>query len=516
MKSLYILTIIGYSIISLPVFLQTSDQTTRQEQKRIALVIGNGNYLLGSLANPENDARAMKNALQNVGFDVIEYENLNQGEMKRAIDEFGEKIKSYDVGLFYFAGHGIQSNGYNYLIPVDAQLTTEKQIEYDCVQADRVLALMEGSGAKINIIILDACRNNPFERSWTRTATGKGLAFMDAPEGTLIAYATSPGKTASDGSGLNGLYTSAILESIQLQEINIIQMFQNVRKIVVQKSNKQQTPWESTSLTGDFYFSYSGDSTMMEVSKDYIKDVNMNEGVELPTEISGESSNKGEFVDARDGKKYKWVRIGNQIWMAENLAFLPKVDHPDVSFGGGFYVNQYLGTNVKLAKITENYAIYGVLYTWYSAMNGDESSSANHSLVQGVCPDGWHLPSFNEWKQLLIFIGMSQEEADKKQSFNNDVGGKLKEAGYEHWQWPNTGATNESGFTALPGGYISDQTRENHWLMGDVGPRGGWWSSTSFRNKNAWLIGLESGEARAINFVPRKRDVFSVRCVKDN
>ena len=114
----------------------------------------------------------MKAALQSVGFTVMEYENLNQSQMKKAIDDFGYEIKGIDVGLFYYAGHGIQSKGYNYLIPVDAQLITEKQIEYDCVQADRILALMEGSGSKVNIIILDACRNNPFERSWTRSETG--------------------------------------------------------------------------------------------------------------------------------------------------------------------------------------------------------------------------------------------------------------------------------------------------------------------------------------------------------
>lgn len=127
-------------------------------------------------------------------------------------------------------------------------------MEYDCVQADRVLAVMEASGAKVNIMILDACRNNPFERSWTRAASGRGLAYMNAPGGTLIAYATAPGSTASDGSGKNGLYTSAILESIKIPNLTILQMFQNVRSIVSQKSNKQQYPWESTSLTGDFYF----------------------------------------------------------------------------------------------------------------------------------------------------------------------------------------------------------------------------------------------------------------------
>jgi len=224
------------------------------EGKRLALVIGNGNYLNSVLSNPENDAREMKNVLTQFGFDVLEYENLNQGQMKMAMDDFGEKLKNYDAGLFFYAGHGIQSKGYNFLIPVDANLKSEEQVEYDCVQADRILALMEASGSKVNIIILDACRNNPFERSWTRSAGGKGLAFMNAPGGSLIAYATAPGSTASDGTGKNGLYTSAILESIKIPGINILQIFQNVRSIVSEKSGGRQIPWESTSLTGDFYF----------------------------------------------------------------------------------------------------------------------------------------------------------------------------------------------------------------------------------------------------------------------
>jgi len=246
-----------FTILSVVLQGQSMNLTSSQSEKKLALVIGNGNYAVSILSNPENDARAMADVLRKLGFIVIEYENLNQAQIKYVIDDFGLRLKGNDVGLFYYAGHGIQAKGYNYLIPVDAQLKTEEQVEYDCVRADRILALMETSGTKINIIILDACRNNPFERSWTRSTTGKGLAFMSAPRGTLIAYATAPGSTAPDGSGMNGLYTSALLESIQIPDLTIIQMFQNVRNIVTKKSNDQQTPWESTSLTADFYFNRS-------------------------------------------------------------------------------------------------------------------------------------------------------------------------------------------------------------------------------------------------------------------
>jgi Caspase domain len=223
-------------------------------EKRLALIIGNADYTFGSLSNPVNDVRAMEEILRKVGFEVMKYENLTQKDLKKAIDNFGAKLSGYDVGLFYYAGHGIQANGFNYLIPVDAQLENYEDVDYDCVQADRVLGKMEYAATKVNIIILDACRNNPFERQWSRSASGKGLAFMDAPSGSLIAYATSPGRTAADGSGRNGLYTSMLLKYIQQKGLQIEEVFKNVRRDVETQSGGSQIPWESTSLKGQFYF----------------------------------------------------------------------------------------------------------------------------------------------------------------------------------------------------------------------------------------------------------------------
>ncbi|MEM9390485.1 MAG: caspase domain-containing protein [Bacteroidota bacterium] len=223
--------------------------------KKIALVIGNSNYKNGgSLKNPANDARAMGAELRNLGFDVMTHFDLSQSAMKKAIDEFGQKLRSYEVGLFYYAGHGIQAKGRNYMIPVEADLKNEQQVEYDCIAADRVLAFMDYAESKVNIVVLDACRNNPFERSWRRAANGNGLAFMNAPTGSLIAYATSPGTTASDGEGSNGLYTSALLKYMKTPGLTIEQMFKRVRSEVEERSGKTQVPWESTSLKGEFYF----------------------------------------------------------------------------------------------------------------------------------------------------------------------------------------------------------------------------------------------------------------------
>lgn len=235
----------------------TANSSEGVYNKKLALIVGNSAYTASPLKNPVNDARAMSSTLKNLGFDVMYYDNVSQKEMKKAIDAFGQRLKGYEVGLFYYAGHGIQYKGRNYMIPVEADLKNEQQIEYDCIAADRVLAFMEYAESKVNIIVLDACRNNPFERSWNRSSNGSGLAFMNAPTGSMIAYATSPGNTASDGTGSNGLYTSALLKYMNTSGITIEQMFKRVRSEVEERSGGKQVPWESTSLKGEFYFSPS-------------------------------------------------------------------------------------------------------------------------------------------------------------------------------------------------------------------------------------------------------------------
>ena len=265
------LSIIGIMVVLLlltrPSFAQERASTRQDVVKstvsgfegRLALLIGNSAYTHGgNLKNPVNDVRDMKSALEGLGFRVIKYENCTQRAMKEAIDDFGEELRGYEVGLFFYAGHGVQVGGENYLIPVDAKLQSEKVVEYDCVRADRVLAMMEGAGSKTNIVILDACRDNPFERSWRRGGAARGLAVMNAPSGALIAYATAPGRTALDGAGRNGVYTAALLDHVKTGGITIEQMFKRVRVTVEDRTNKAQTPWESTSLRGDFYFLAGG------------------------------------------------------------------------------------------------------------------------------------------------------------------------------------------------------------------------------------------------------------------
>lgn len=222
------------------------------DQKRIALVIGNGDYQgAPKLANPVNDVRAMATTLSKLGFDVTELTNSTQKEMNRAISQFGETLAGRNsVALFYFAGHGLQVRGKNYIVPVDAQISGESSIPSETVEVDAVLAQIENS--TLSIVILDACRNNPFQKA--RSIGSGGLAQMDAPKGSFIAYATSPGKTAADGDSANGLYTRELLKHMQSPGLSLEEVFKRVRVDVAKASSDAQIPWESTSLTGSFYF----------------------------------------------------------------------------------------------------------------------------------------------------------------------------------------------------------------------------------------------------------------------
>jgi hypothetical protein len=240
-----------YALLAVPTAAQTKPAAASGEQ-RIALVIGNGQYKDSPLPNPVNDARAIAKALTASGFKVTVRENAGQKDMQLAMRDFGDALKNGGVGLFYYAGHGMQVKGRNFLIPVDAQIQREDEVAYNSVDAGQVLDKMEAANNRLNIVILDACRNNPFARSFR--SGGAGLAQMDAPVGTLIAFATAPGSVASDGDGQNGLYTQHLLQSLQKPGTKIEYVFKNVRASVRKDSGGKQIPWESTSLEGDFVF----------------------------------------------------------------------------------------------------------------------------------------------------------------------------------------------------------------------------------------------------------------------
>lgn len=223
-------------------------------EQRLALVIGNSAYKEAPLVNPVNDAQDVAAALKACGFEVLTGFNRNQREMKELIRDFGQKLRAGGVGIFYFAGHGAQVNGRNYLFPIGAVINSQTEVEYETVEAGFVLAQMEEARNRLNVVILDACRNNPYARSFR--SGSRGLAGVSsAPSGTLIAYATAADDVAADGNERNGLFTGELLTQLKTPGLTLTQVFQRTRTSVRSKSNGKQTPFEYSSVEGeDFYF----------------------------------------------------------------------------------------------------------------------------------------------------------------------------------------------------------------------------------------------------------------------
>jgi hypothetical protein len=223
-----------------------------------ALVIGNAAYeAVDELKNPVNDAEDMARKLESCGFTVIRSIDSDHAAMDRALKRFQHVLDDSDVGLFFFAGHGMQIDGENYLAAVDTDGTDEIAAKHSSLALNRVVEVMEKSGCSTSIVVLDACRNNPFERAWTRSIVSRGLAPVYAPRGTLIAYATSPGQTASDGRGRNGAYTAALLQHLATPDCSIETMFKRVRNTLSASTKGKQISWEHTSLAGEFFFNLS-------------------------------------------------------------------------------------------------------------------------------------------------------------------------------------------------------------------------------------------------------------------
>ena len=225
--------------------------------RRIALVMGNSNYknIDDKLKNPANDATDFAAKLESLGFTVIRSIDKGQQEMEKAIYEFGRRAANFDVALFYYAGHGIQYNGCNYLVPIDADLPDEVAVQYKCTNTNLVLNMMEKAHCQMKIMILDACRNNPFTRGWHRgVGGGGGLGTMNAPKGTFIAFSTAPGDVAQDGTGRNSPYTTALLQALDIPNLSITDFFQEVLEKVATSTGERQSPWTSNSFRGRFVF----------------------------------------------------------------------------------------------------------------------------------------------------------------------------------------------------------------------------------------------------------------------
>ena len=257
-----------------------------QDEKRLALVIGNANYDRGELKNPVNDARLIASTLDSLNFDVILKENLaTKRDMTGAIREFGSKRSEYDVAFVYYAGHGIQVDDENFLLPTKEIFEEEFDVMDYGVSVQNIMRYLRAESNEVNILILDACRDNPFESNWsaTRSLKGGGLAKIPPPTGSLIAFSTDSGQTAPDGDGQNSVYTTSLSKNMLLEDTSIDQVFRNVRAEVLAQTDGIQRPVEATQLTGQtFYLSPSKfEDEFNKIDENLIKKINLEKNIEL-------------------------------------------------------------------------------------------------------------------------------------------------------------------------------------------------------------------------------------------
>jgi Caspase domain len=296
---------------------------------RIALIIGNSAYAGNmALANPANDAKDMSAALRNMGFGVIEIKDASREQMMAGIARANKELSGKQgVGMLFYAGHGLQLDWHNYMVPVDAKLNSAKDVAANTVDIEVVMKSFQQAGNRMNIVVLDACRDDPFANG--KTSSGKGLAPLDAPTGTFLAYATAPGNVAQDGSGKNGLYTGFLLKELQKPTAKIEEVFKRVRFAVRKESNGAQVPWETTSLEDDFIF---------------------NSGIKKTVKLSDEEKTKQYDIEKAD-----WDKIKESKEVNDYYAFVQK-------YPKGFLLQSAMGvidrlSAAKLATYTDRSGI---------------------------------------------------------------------------------------------------------------------------------------------------------------
>ncbi len=281
---------------------------------RMALVIGNAEYPSNPLVNPANDARAMGASLRNLGFSVVELRDAQKHQMEAAIAKMRDALKGKNgIGMLYYAGHGLQLDWRNYMVPVDAKPTQASEVVAQSVDVGSVIDAFKSAGNRMNIVVLDACRDNPFVGG----VAAKGLAPMDATSGTFLAYATAPGNVAEDGdaAGGNGLYTRYLLQELNKPVARIEDVFKRVRLNVRQQSQGRQIPWESTSLEEDFFFN---DGRVVQPVK--------------PSEA--------ELVSTFAAEKLDWAKISASRNAADFYGFLDKYPNGFMSEQAQFKLDQ--------------------------------------------------------------------------------------------------------------------------------------------------------------------------------
>jgi TPR repeat protein len=314
--------------------------STAAAEQRVALVIGNGAYATSKLANPKADADAMARTLTGLGFEVIKRTDADMGSMRTAFTEFARRLRRLEsVGLFYYAGHAVQVAGQNYLIPIGADIAGEADIPLQAINLNELLGAMKSGAARVKVAILDACRNNPYEAS-ARSQT-RGLALVSAPVGTLIAYATAPGEVALDGASGNSPFTAALTRNMQIRGLVIEEVFKRTREDVLAATQNAQTPWEHSSLIGDFIF--------------------------RPKAASQEPSNRPVALDpsAADERRLSEIAAWDQIKLATDTSVFRR---HIATFPGGAYEEL---AHYKIAQLERNVGGWSWLQTSAPVVRGE-------------------------------------------------------------------------------------------------------------------------------------------------
>jgi len=433
-KILWVISLLVSTIFSFP------NLSLSAQERRTALVIGNGNYKSAPLRNPVNDAEDMAKALRKLGFTVIHKQNATQRDMETSIRKFGERLRKGGVGLFYYAGHGLQVNGINYIIPLDAEIREETDVKYEAVDARRVLDAMYNAGNDLNIVILDACRDNPLARGFRSGSSG--LARMDAPKGTIVAYSTSPGKLAFDGKGRNSPYTAALVDYMDDPGLTIEQVFKKCRRRIDRATNGKQIPWESTSLTGDFYFSTKG--TDSRFSEDQAR---------LERERREFEQAKAEFERKRQNLQSQKVEVAS---VPQKPSYTrPSSSTSNITNRDGIYV-AYANGIVKDTKTG---------LEWKAGPDRNTDWNKARSWVKSLNLDGggWRMPTTDELKTLF-----------KKGAGNYNRTSLLKSTGWNVWSNEVFGGSEAFNFDFYDGyGTKHDRYNTHYFRAFAVRSRGG-------------------------------------------
>ncbi len=458
-------------LISVSVFSQPSSD-------RIALVIGVQNYVhVPPLRHSLNDAGDMAVTLRAKGFQVDFLQDpKSKKEIKDAITRYYNNMTSLHggVGIIYYAGHGTQFEGENYLIPASANIQVPGDMDEQCVRMNTVMSVLNSSNSNLNILLLDACRTNSFP-SFSRDIV-KGLTPVEAPKGSIVVFATQPGTVASDGTGKNGLFTSKLLKYMNEPNLNIGDVFKKVKQEVNSESQGKQLPSVvDNSIGGDFYFTTEGSAASAISAQPLVV-------AEVPA--------LGTFDYGYGPKDAATVVISKQTWIAKNL----NVDH----FANGDPIPQATTVEEWKAALSKrqpawcyfnndpaNEKKYGKLYNWYAV-----------SHPAGLAPLGWHIPGETEWAEMIKYLGGETSAGTELKSTSG---------------WDNNGnGANGSGLDCLPGGLRNFDGTFHY-----AGKFGLWWTSTEENFPSAWYYNL-SADFPMVGKIDGSKGVgLSVRCIRD-